>query len=105
MGQPAHCGERRTAGKWEFRKDHAIFKSGALTTASDLLFTGVLGQGPQGAPVDGQFYALDARTGERLWDRTLPGSVQAGPMSYSVADKQYIAVVAGNTLFAFALRQ
>jgi hypothetical protein len=26
-------------------------------------------------------------------------------MSYSVAGKQYITVAAGNTLFAFALRQ
>jgi alcohol dehydrogenase (cytochrome c) len=90
--------------KWDFKKENAIFKSGALTTASDVLFTGVLGQGAAGAAVDGEFYALDARTGQLLWQRTLPGSVEGSPMSYSVANKQYIAVAAGNTLFAFALR-
>jgi hypothetical protein len=36
---------------------------------------------------------------------SLAGSVQAGPMTYSVGGKQYITVAAGNTLFAFALRQ
>jgi hypothetical protein len=32
-------------------------------------------------------------------------AISAGPMSYSVGSKQYVAVVAGNTLFAFGLRQ
>jgi alcohol dehydrogenase (cytochrome c) len=91
--------------KWEFKKEGAFFKSGVLTTASDLLFTGVLGQYPAGASINGQFYALDARTGELLWQRTLPGPVEGSPITYSVAGKQYIAVAAGNTLFAFALRQ
>jgi glucose dehydrogenase len=90
--------------KWEFKKENAIFKSGARTTGSDLLFTGVLGQGQAGMAVDGQFYASNARTGELLWQRALPRSVEGSPMSYSVAGKQYIAVAAGNTLFAFALR-
>jgi glucose dehydrogenase len=62
--------------------------------------------GPAAAALaDGYFYALDARTGQLLWQMALAGSVQSGPMSYSVAGKQYIAVAAGNTLFAFALRQ
>lgn len=91
--------------KWEFKREGVGFKAGVLTTASDLLFSGVLGQYPVGTPLDGQFYALDARTGELLWQRTLPRSVEASPMSYSVGGKQYIAVAAGNTLFAFALRQ
>jgi alcohol dehydrogenase (cytochrome c) len=90
--------------KWEFKRDSAFFKSGALTTASGLVFTGVLGQGRLGLPVDGQFYALDARTGELLWQVTLPRSVQAGAISYSASGKQYIAVMSGTTLFAFALR-
>jgi alcohol dehydrogenase (cytochrome c) len=64
--------------KWEFRKDSAIFKAGALSTASDLLFTGVLGQGATGGAVDGEFYVLEARTGQLLWQRTLPASVQSG---------------------------
>jgi alcohol dehydrogenase (cytochrome c) len=95
--------------KWEFKRNDVIFTSGALTTASDLLFTGTWGDifsGDAAARLaDGYFYALDARTGQLLWQMSLAGSVQGGPMSYSVAGKQYIAVTAGNTLFAFALRQ
>jgi alcohol dehydrogenase (cytochrome c) len=95
--------------KWEFKKNDAMFYAGALTTASDLLFTGTSGDYYSGDAAsrltDGYFYALNARTGELLWQMALAGSVQSGPMSYSVAGKQYIAVAAGNTLFVFALRQ
>jgi glucose dehydrogenase len=80
-----------------------------LTTASDLLFTGVEADNysdPAAARLaNGYFYGLDARTGEVLWQMGLAGAVQSGPMSYSVNGKQFIAVTAGNTLFAFALRQ
>ena len=87
--------------KWEFRRDNAVFTAGALTTASGLLFTGVTSEGRY----RGDFYALDANTGQLLWQRVLPGWVQSSPMSYAVGGRQYVAVVAGNTLFAFALRQ
>jgi alcohol dehydrogenase (cytochrome c) len=101
-----HTGEK----KWEFKRDGASFNSGALTTASDLLFTGVrgdFGPGNNNAErlADRYFYALDARTGQLLWQMGLAGSVQSGPMTYSVNGQQFIAVAAGNTLFAFALRQ
>jgi alcohol dehydrogenase (cytochrome c) len=95
--------------KWEFRRNDAVFTSGVLTTASDLLFTGTWGDfysEPSAARLeDGYFYALDARTGQLLWQMSLAGSVNASPMSYSVGGKQYIAVAAGINLFAFALRQ
>ena len=94
-------GERR----WEFKRTDAVFTAGTLTTASGLLFTGVGGFGPAGRLVNGDFYALDADTGQLLWQRVLPGGVTSGPISYSVAGRQYVAVAAGNTLFAFALRQ
>jgi alcohol dehydrogenase (cytochrome c) len=87
-----HTGEK----KWEFRGNDAHFTSGVLTTASGLLFSGT---------ADGYLYALDARTGELLWRVSLPGSVTSGPMSYSIAGKQYVTVAAGNVLFAFAVRQ
>ena len=54
---------------------------------------------------DGYFYALDAVTGELLWKRELVGSVQSPPITYSVRGKQYVAVAANDTMFAFALRQ
>lgn len=94
---------------WEFRRDNAVFYSGVLTTASDLLFSGVWGDfyaGDEAAALaDRYFYCLDARTGELLWQIALGGSVEGGPMSYSVDGKQFIAVAAGNTLYAFALRE
>lgn len=85
---------RTGAMKWEFKMTD-FTASGVLTTATDLLFAG--GQ-------DGYFYALDARDGTMLWNMTLGGSVAAGPVTYRAGGKQYIAITAGNALFAFALR-
>jgi alcohol dehydrogenase (cytochrome c) len=95
--------------KWEFRRDNALFTAGALTTAADVLFTGVGGDFYSGDAAarlaDRYFYALNARTGELLWQIALTGSVQSGPMTYSIDGKQYVALAGGNTLFAFALRE
>ena len=96
--------------KWEFKRNNAIFLgAGVLTTASDVLFTGVGGDDyselAESRRADGYFYALNARTGQLLWQMALGGGISSAPMSYSVDGKQYIAVVAGNTLFTFALRQ
>jgi alcohol dehydrogenase (cytochrome c) len=105
--------------RWELRVNDAVFTAGTLTTATDLVFTGVAGDfysderlptafPPRSAAsarsVNGTFYALDANTGQVLWRRILPAGVQSAPMTYSVSGKQYVAVAAGNTLFAFALR-
>jgi alcohol dehydrogenase (cytochrome c) len=38
-----------------------------------------------------------------LWKATLGGQVNAGPMTYAVNGKQYIAIAAGTALFTFAL--
>jgi alcohol dehydrogenase (cytochrome c) len=54
---------------------------------------------------EGYFFALDARTGALLWKATLGGVVASGPMTYSVDGRQYIAVAAGHSLFAFALKK
>ena len=96
--------------KWEFRRNDASFSSGVLTTASGLLFSGTTGDPSYSGPVaarlqDGYLYALDARTGERLWQMAVAGSVRSSPMSYSAGGTQYIAVTGGNFLFAFALRR
>jgi glucose dehydrogenase len=72
-----------------------VTDAGVLSTASDLLFSG--GR-------EGYFFALDARNGELLWNATLGGVVASGPLSYSVNGKRYIAVVAGNSQFAFGLK-
>jgi alcohol dehydrogenase (cytochrome c) len=81
--------------KWQFKMSD-VTDAGILTTASDLLFSG--GR-------EGYFFALDARSGALLWKFTVGAPVVSGAMSYSVNGKQYIAVAAGSSLFAFALRQ
>lgn len=80
--------------KWQFDLVD-VSDSGVLTTATDLLFSGSR---------EGNFFALDARTGTLLWRTALGGTVQSGPMSYAVNGRQYIAVSAGHALFAFALK-
>lgn len=72
------------------------FDAGIPTTASGLLFS-------RGR--EGYFYALDARNGELPWKANLGGAIAAGPMSYAVNGKRYIAINAGNSLFVYALRQ
>jgi alcohol dehydrogenase (cytochrome c) len=80
--------------KWKFQMTD-VTDSGILTTATDLLFTG--GR-------EGYFHGLDARTGALLWKASLGGQIAAGPMTYQAGDRQYVAIAAGHSLFAFALR-
>ncbi len=81
--------------KWQFKMSD-VTDSGVLSTASDLVFAG--GR-------EGWFFALHARTGEMLWKGSVGGQVSAGPMSYAVAGKQYVAIAAGSALFVYGLRQ
>ena len=73
-----------------------VTDSGVLATASDLVFAG--GR-------EGYFFALDARSGAQLWKGSVGGQVSAGPMSYAVNGRQYVAIAAGSALFVYALRQ
>jgi len=84
-------GQRR----WEFKMND-VTDAGVLSTASNLVFSG--GR-------EGYFFALDARSGELLWKATLGGIVASGPITYLVDGRQYIAVAAGHSLFAFALKK
>jgi glucose dehydrogenase len=81
--------------KWQFKMAD-VTDTGVLTTASDLVFAG--GR-------EGYFFALDARTGAQLWKGSVGGQVSAGPMSYAVNGRQYVAISAGSALFVYALRQ
>jgi alcohol dehydrogenase (cytochrome c) len=80
--------------KWKFDQ-FDVTDSGILTTATDLLFTG--GR-------EGYFYALDARSGDVLWKASLGGQIANGPISYAIEGQQYVAVISGNSLYAFGLR-
>ena len=79
--------------KWDF-KMVSYTESGVLSTAGDVVFAG-------GA--EGNFVALDARTGEMLWHVNLGGPSASGPISYAVDGKQYVVGTGAGTLFVFAL--
>ncbi len=82
--------------RWTYRINTPSTEAGVLTTASDMLFSGAR---------DGSFFALDARTGKLLWQTNLGPSVAAAPITYAVNGKQYVSIVAGNSMFTFGLRE
>jgi alcohol dehydrogenase (cytochrome c) len=68
--------------------------AGVLATAGGLVFTG---------DAEGYVIALDARTGKALWHFQAGGTIIAPPISYALNGRQYVAVVAGETMVTFAL--
>ena len=66
---------------------------GVLSTEGDLVFAGY----------STEFIALDADTGKHLWRTPLGGRLHAAPITYTFHGKQYVSVVAGVTVFTFAL--
>jgi alcohol dehydrogenase (cytochrome c) len=79
--------------KWEFPL-HSPPWGGVMATAGGLVF---------GCSNEGDFFALDAATGQSLWHYQTGGAVLANPISYLSDGKQYVAIAAGRSLFAFAL--
>ena len=78
---------------WEFPMGDITW-AGVLSTAGDLVF---------GGGKEGYFLALDANSGEALWRASVGGQINAGPMSYAVDGRQYVAIPAGSALFTFTL--
>lgn len=96
---------------WEYKHDYPMVAS-VLTTAGGLVITG---------KPTGEVIALNARTGELLWQFNAGSGIHSNPVTYSVNGKQYIAVPSGwggwiegfapnliggprgNALFVFAL--
>jgi alcohol dehydrogenase (cytochrome c)/quinohemoprotein ethanol dehydrogenase len=62
------------------------WNGGALSTAGNLVFEGT---------GYGQFEALRATTGEKLWSAPADSGVIAGPISYSTNGEQYVAILVG----------
>lgn len=71
-----------------------IGSSGNLVTAGDVVFQGTGAQ---------EFYALDARTGRQLFKYDAPRGIRASPLTYRVGGRQYVAVVATDTVLTFRL--
>jgi outer membrane protein assembly factor BamB len=84
---------RRPEKKWDYKMVNYT-ESGVLSTACDLVFAGEM---------EGTFFALDAKTGERLWYVNRGGPNASGQISYAVDGKQYVVGTGQGTLFVFAL--
>ncbi len=91
-GRGGHMGEFMawdpTTGKkvWGIKESQPAW-SGALVTASDLVFY---------ATMDGWFKAVDAKAGKPLWKYKLPAGSIGNPMTFLGPDKkQYVAVYSG----------
>ena len=81
--------------KWESeRVGSTSFGGGLLSTAGGLIFTG------EG---NGQFVALDAKTGKTVWHFNTGQPITAQPVTYTVAGKQDVAIAAGGDVIAFGL--
>jgi alcohol dehydrogenase (cytochrome c) len=75
------------AWKWRTQSNYPIL-SGMTPTAGGVVFFGDMG---------GNFYALEATTGERLWGKNLGGAIGGGVITYSAGGAQRVAVAAGYT--------
>jgi alcohol dehydrogenase (cytochrome c) len=73
------------AEKWRWRNELPMCAS-TLATGGDLVFAG---------EPSGEFNALDARTGERLWQFQCGSGHHSSPTTYSVDGRQYVAVPVG----------
>ncbi|MQA17248.1 MAG: PQQ-dependent dehydrogenase, methanol/ethanol family [Pseudonocardiaceae bacterium] len=97
--------------KWRWRNEYPMCAS-VLATAGGLVFAGT---------PTGEYVALDAETGEKLWEFQCGSGHHSSPSTYTVDGRQYIAVptgwggwiegflpgllgaAAGDALFVFAL--
>ena len=71
-------------------EQRAMFMTSVLTTGGGLAFVGDL---------DRYFKAFDVESGELLWQTRLGAPTQGFPITYSVNDKQYVAVPTGIGVF------
>ena len=71
--------------QWTFPTTYANASS-LLATAGDLIFAG---------DVEGNAFALDARTGEKIWSFDTGAIVASPPVSYSIDGRQYVAIASG----------
>ena len=81
-------------GEQVWRSETQPGPTGLIVTAADLLFQ-VSGRG--------EFLVFDARSGERLTTFGARGTVSAAPLMYQVNGRQFISVVALDTVYTYGL--
>ena len=75
---------------WEYRHpDGAAMTASALATAGGIVF---------GGTADRRLFALDAETGDHLWETRLNGDISGAPVTFEVDGRQYLAVGAGGRI-------
>jgi alcohol dehydrogenase (cytochrome c) len=77
--------------KWRLKSNYPIL-SGVTPTAGGLVFFGDTG---------GNFYALEAATGQKLWGQKIGGAIGGGVITYTVNGTQRVAVATGYVSPAF----
>ncbi len=71
---------------WQLKENFPLW-SGALATAGDVVFYGTM---------EGWFKALDAKTGNLLWQFKTGSGIIGQPVTYRGPDgKQYVAILSG----------
>jgi alcohol dehydrogenase (cytochrome c) len=79
--------------KWEIRYNGAGW-AGVLATAGGVVFSG---------DHDGNFFAADSKTGQKLFQYQTGSAIFAAPTSYAIDNRQYVLIGSGATITAFAL--
>ena len=75
---------------WEYRPESgAAMTASALATAGGIVF---------GGTADRRFFALDADTGNVLWETRLNGDISGAPVTFEIDGRQYLAVGAGGRI-------
>lgn len=71
--------------RWSVKRPYFL-NGGVVATAGDLVFQGT---------AEGKFLAYDARNGKELWSYSTVNGIVAGPITYAIKGKQYVAVMVG----------
>ena len=75
---------------WEYRPESgAAMTASALATAGGIVF---------GGTADRRFFALDADSGDVLWETRLNGDISGAPVTFEIDGRQYLAVGAGGRI-------
>lgn len=79
--------------KWEYRVLTPLW-NGLMATGGGIVF---------GATNEGNFFALDAETGNSLWDFQAGAPARSNPMSFELDGRQRVVMHAGNAVFVLSL--
>jgi PQQ-dependent dehydrogenase (methanol/ethanol family) len=82
------------ATKWDYRYKAGGLGNGLLATAGGVTFA---------TSPDGNFIALESKTGRLLWRTQTGADIHASPISYAVDGRQYVACSVGGVVMSFAL--